>query len=47
MEVLRACWKVRLKCTECGKEFHVHEVYDRLDAESEELLANYPSIIYD
>ncbi|MBU0482634.1 MAG: hypothetical protein KKG47_16195 [Proteobacteria bacterium] len=47
MEVLRACWKVRLKCVKCGKEFHIHEVADQLDAETEALLERYPSIIYD
>ena len=36
-----------MKCAKCGKEFHIHEVADRLDAETEELLARYPSIIYD
>ena len=47
MEVLRACWKVRMKCRECGAEFQIHEVADQLDAETEELLERFPSIIYD
>jgi len=47
LEILRACWKVRMKCCKCGKEFHIHEVSDQLDLETEELLARYPSIIYD
>jgi hypothetical protein len=47
LEVLRACRKVRLQCRTCKKEFQIHEVADRLDAETEEILCNYISIIYD
>jgi len=47
LEVLRACWKVRMKCRKCGTEFRIHEVSDQLDHETEEMLARYPSIIYD
>ncbi len=47
MEVLRACWKIRMKCRECGTEFRIHEVYDQLDAETEAILERYPSIVYD
>ncbi|MBU0674153.1 MAG: hypothetical protein KJ950_05885 [Proteobacteria bacterium] len=47
LEVLRACWKVRMKCSQCGREFQIHEVYDQLDDETEALLDRYPSIIYD
>ena len=47
LEVLRACWKIRLKCRKCNKEFQIHEVADQLDAETEELLERYPSINYD
>jgi len=47
LEVTRACWKVRMKCGKCGSEFHIHEVADQLDAETETLLERYPSIIYD
>ena len=47
LEVLRACWKVRLKCQQCSTEFHIHEVADQLDGETEALLERYPSIIYD
>ena len=47
LEVARSCWRVRLRCTECGHEFQVHEVSDIMDEETAEILANYPSIIYD
>lgn len=47
LEILRACWKVRMKCRKCGAEYRIHEVSDQLDSETEELLARYPSIIYD
>lgn len=47
LEVLRACWKIRMQCQKCRTEFHIHEVADQLDPETEELLARYPSIIYD
>ena len=47
LEVSRACWKVRMKCCKCGSEFHIHEVADQLDPETETLLERYPSIIYD
>ncbi len=47
LEVLRACWKVRMHCCKCGNEFHIHEVADQLDPETEALLERYPSIIYD
>ncbi|NTV14798.1 MAG: hypothetical protein HGA96_12845 [Desulfobulbaceae bacterium] len=47
LEVFRACWKVRMKCHKCGSEFHIHEVADQLDPETETMLERYPSIIYD
>jgi len=47
LEVLRACWKVRMRCQGCGREFQIHEVADQLDPETEDLLARYPAIIYD
>jgi predicted amidophosphoribosyltransferase len=47
LKVVRRCRQVRLKCDGCGREFQVHEVADRLDAETEEILANSTSIIYD
>jgi len=47
LEVARSCWKVRMRCQKCLKEYKIHEVSDILDKETEELLARYPSIIYD
>ena len=47
LEVARSCWRVRMRCRQCGCEYQIHEVADILDEETEELLARYPSIIYD
>ncbi len=47
LEVARSCWKVRMRCKKCHKEFQIHEVADILDEKTEELLSRYPSIIYD
>ena len=47
LEVVRRCRQVRLKCTTCGREYQIHEVASELDKETEDLLANYTSIIYD
>ena len=47
LEVLRACRKVRLRCTACQKEYQIHEVADELDERTEAALAQYTSIIYD
>ena len=47
LEVVRSCRKVRMRCRQCHREFHIHEVADILDEATEELLARYPSIIYD
>jgi len=47
LEVARSCWKVRMRCKECGHEYQIHEVADILDAETEEILSRYTSIIYD
>jgi hypothetical protein len=41
------CSKVRMQCNKCGEEYHIHEVSDQLDKETEEMLASYTSIIYD
>lgn len=41
------CRKVRMRCTECGKEYHIHEVADQLDRKTEEILERYNTIIYD
>jgi len=47
LEVVRMCSKVRMCCTRCRHEYQIHEVADRLDAETEALLERYTSIIYD
>ena len=47
LEVVRMCRRVRMRCTSCGKEYHIHEVAKDLDAETEELLGRYTSIVYD
>jgi hypothetical protein len=36
-----------MQCKDCGEEYHIHEVADQLDRETEEMLARYTSIIYD
>ncbi len=47
LEVARSCWRVRLRCNKCAHEFHIHEVADILDEETEELLSRYTVFIYD
>lgn len=47
LEVVRRCSQVRLKCSDCLHEFHVHEVASQLDVETEEELSKYTTIIYD
>ncbi len=47
LEVHRMCRRVRMRCTNCHKEFQIHEVASELDQETEEILARYTSIIYD
>ncbi|MFC1845175.1 dual CXXC motif small (seleno)protein [Thermodesulfobacteriota bacterium] len=47
LKILRMCSKVRMQCNKCGEEYHIHEVSDQLDKETEEMLASYTSIIYD
>lgn len=47
LEVARSCRRVRMRCTKCQAEYQIHEIADRLDQETEEFLARYPSIIYD
>ena len=41
------CRRVRMRCTQCQKEYHIHEVASELDEETEELLARYTCIVYD
>jgi len=45
--VSRKCRRVRLQCTGCGHEYQIHEVAAQLDPETETLLEQYNSIIYD
>jgi len=47
LEIARACRRVRMRCSQCGVEYQIHEVADQLDPKTEEKLANYTSIIYD
>ncbi len=47
LEVLRLCSRVRMRCTNCGKEYHIHEVADQLDSHTEKILEKYNVIIYD
>lgn len=47
LEVQRSCRRVRMKCRKCSHEYHIHEVADQLDAETEETLGRWTSIIYD
>ncbi len=47
LEVARMCRRVRMKCSSCMHEYHIHEVADQLDPETEEKLSMYTSIIYD
>jgi hypothetical protein len=41
------CRRVRMRCTQCGTEYKIHEIASQLDKETEELLERYTSIIYD
>lgn len=47
LAVKRSCGRVRMRCTRCNHEYQIHEVADRLDAETEALLENYTCLIYD
>lgn len=47
LEVLRMCRRLRMRCTVCAEEFHIHEIADQIDAETEEILERYNAIIYD
>jgi len=47
LEVLRSCRRIRLRCTGCKREYQIHEVAGDLDQETEKLLENYTTIIYD
>lgn len=45
--VERRCRQIRMRCSECGHEYRIHEVADRMDRETEEILERYTAIIYD
>jgi hypothetical protein len=47
LEVVRRCRQVRLRCTGCGVEYQIHEVASSLDEETETVLSQYTTIIYD
>ncbi len=47
LEVQRRCRRVRMRCTDCNREYQIHEVASDLDPETEKLLENYTAIIYD
>ncbi len=47
LEVYRMCRKIRMRCKECRQEYHIHEVADELDPETEQLLEKYTCIVYD
>lgn len=47
LEVVRSCRRIRLRCRKCAHEFQIHEVADRLDEETEEILSRYTVLIYD
>lgn len=47
LEVKRSCGRVRMCCSKCKHEFQIHEVADRLDAETETILERYTCLIYD
>lgn len=47
LEILRMCRRIRMQCKGCGQEYHIHEVADQLDPETEAMLERYTVIIYD
>ena len=47
LEVKRRCRQVRLRCTDCEKEYQIHEVAADLDPETELELERFTCIIYD
>jgi len=47
LEVHRSCGRIRLRCTLCAEEYHIHEVAGELDRETEKILERYTTIIYD
>ena len=47
LEVLRICSRVLVQCADCKHKYHIHEVLEQLDSETEELLNCYTCLIYD
>ncbi len=47
LEVARACRRVRMRCTSCGREYQIHEVAADLDEKTEAILEQYTALIYD
>lgn len=47
LEIARSCRRIRMRCTRCRQEYHIHEVADQLDRETEKQLESYTTIIYD
>ena len=47
LEILRLCGRITMQCSACKKEYHIHEVADQLDHETEKILEQYTAIIYD
>ena len=41
------CRRVRMRCKQCGHQYHIHEVIDQLDEATLEVLANQTAIVYD
>jgi hypothetical protein len=47
LEILRICSRVLVQCVECKHKYHIHEVVDQLDSETENLLNRYTCLVYD
>lgn len=47
LKVQRRCRQVRLACSDCHKEYQIHEVAAELDPETEAELERFTCIIYD
>ena len=47
LEILRRCGSVQMQCAQCLALYAIHEVVDQLDAQTEKILEDYNSIIYD
>jgi len=47
LEILRICSRVLMQCGKCKHKYHINEVLDQLDTETEELLNCYTCFVYD